>query len=65
MFVTLGLSTASMFVMFAFMSEFVTEHSNVAYAIGGYIYIQGAVIYMLRCPERCAPGKFDFCGASH
>ena len=65
MYIILGLSTASMFVMFAFMEQYVTPLSTWIYALGGYIYIQGAVIYIIRCPERCAPGKFDFCGASH
>lgn len=35
------------------------------YALGGYVYIQGAVLYVLRVPERCKPGRFDLCGASH
>lgn len=65
MYIILGLSTASMFVMFAFLEPYVTPVSSWPYAIGGYIYIQGAVIYMIRCPERCKPGSFDFCGASH
>ncbi len=65
MYIILGLSTASMFIMFSFMHPYITPHSGLIYALGGYIYIQGAIIYMIRCPERCAPGKFDFCGASH
>lgn len=32
---------------------------------GGAIYIGGAVMYALRVPERCKPGHFDLCGASH
>ena len=35
------------------------------YAIGGALYVGGAVIYILRIPERWYPGKFDICGASH
>jgi len=35
------------------------------FAIGGAIYVAGATIYILRIPERCKPGKFDICGASH
>lgn len=35
------------------------------YGLGGAVYIGGAVLYMTRVPERCAPGKFDLCGASH
>ena len=39
---------------------------NIAYyAVGGYAYLQGAILYVLRIPERCKPGSFDICGASH
>ena len=65
MYIILGLSTASMFFMFTFMKEYIAPHSPFVYALGGYIYIQGAIIYIVKCPERCAPGRFDFCGASH
>ena len=65
MYIILGLSTGFMFVMFAFMDEYITPVKTWVFALGGYIYIQGAIIYMIRCPERCSPGKFDMCGASH
>jgi adiponectin receptor len=32
---------------------------------GGAIYIVGASLYISRLPERCKPGMFDLCGASH
>jgi len=36
-------------------------HMNLIYwALGGAIYIAGALIYVARIPERFAPGKFDF-----
>lgn len=35
------------------------------YALGGVVYISGAIMYSARLPERCKPGKFDLCGASH
>lgn len=28
--------------------------------LGGAIYIAGACIYILRMPEKIAPGKFDY-----
>ena len=65
MYILLGLSCGFMFIMFSFFDEYVSPNTAWIYALGGYIYIQGAIIYMIRCPERCAPGKFDFCGASH
>ncbi len=30
------------------------------WAMGGVVYISGALLYVARIPERCAPGKFDF-----
>ena len=40
--------------------------ANIAYyGVGGYAYLQGAILYVLRVPERCKPGTFDICGASH
>jgi adiponectin receptor len=33
--------------------------------IGGVMYIVGAIIYMLRIPERWFPNRFDYFGASH
>mmetsp|Transcript_10934 Transcript_10934/g.14750 ORF Transcript_10934/g.14750 Transcript_10934/m.14750 type:complete len:226 (-) Transcript_10934:76-753(-) len=65
MYIVLGLSAGGVFVVFQAMEPYITEHKSWIYALGGYIYIQGAIIYMIKCPERCAPGKFDLCGASH
>jgi adiponectin receptor len=33
--------------------------------LGGVLYIGGAVIYMMRFPERFFPNKFDILGSSH
>ena len=30
------------------------------WAMGGIVYVSGALLYVARIPERCAPGKFDF-----
>ena len=65
MYIILGLSCGLMFVMFAFFDEYLSEVKAWVFALGGYTYIQGAIIYMIRCPERCSPGRFDICGASH
>ena len=65
MYIVLGGSGGFMFIMFACMDEYMSENNVWVYALGGYIYIQGAIFYMIRCPERCSPGKFDVCGASH
>ena len=37
----------------------------VYFALGGAIYIAGAIIYVSRFPERRFPGKFDIWGSSH
>ncbi len=29
-------------------------------AMGGVVYISGALLYVARIPERCAPGRFDY-----
>ncbi|SCV68656.1 BQ2448_777 [Microbotryum intermedium] len=34
-------------------------------ALGGALYIIGAVLYAERCPERFLPGRFDLVGSSH
>ncbi|KDE06024.1 hypothetical protein, variant [Microbotryum lychnidis-dioicae p1A1 Lamole] len=34
-------------------------------ALGGALYIVGAVLYAERCPERFLPGQFDLFGSSH
>ena len=34
----------------------------------GFMYLFffiGLILYTFRCPERCMPGRFDLCGASH
>ena len=35
------------------------------WSIGGVSYIIGAILYILRFPEKVFPGKFDYFGASH
>ena len=33
--------------------------------IGGICYVAGAILYIIRFPEKLYPGKFDYIGASH
>ena len=35
------------------------------FSIAGSSFIIGACLYAARVPERCKPGAFDICGASH
>ena len=65
MFMTLGLMTAAMFTVFAIWPDECVKTNIWLWALGGYIYIQGAIIYVIRIPERFYPGKFDICGHSH
>lgn len=68
MFMVAGLSAVSFIVSllwFKKASKVPLGVNLVFYAVGGYSYLQGAVLYVLRVPERCKPGKFDICGASH
>lgn len=39
MYIILGLSTALMFAVFTFYSEYVTPYEPWLYGLGGYIYI--------------------------
>lgn len=46
--------------------HFVMQSLGFSYlALSGALYIVGAGIYVARIPERLAPGKFDYIGASH
>jgi len=66
MFMVAGLATLVFFVMLGINPSPHKFTLNCTwYAIGGAVYIAGACNYILRMPERCRPGTFDFCGASH
>ena len=66
MFITLSLSIAAVFVYLGnWKNDYQMDFSPLLFYIGGVIYITGAVLYAMRVPERCNPGKFDLCGASH
>ena len=65
MFIILGLGCSILFIGFAFYDYGIVHTNFWLWALGGYIYIQGAVIYVIRVPERCSPGTFDLCGQSH
>jgi len=70
LFLTLGLSTAFPILHLALFSWTVTGYPvggfNLFYwYIGGICYVTGAVIYILRIPEKYRPGKHDIFGSSH
>lgn len=41
------------------------RHTGAPWLIGGLTYIGGAIIYILRIPEKLYPVKFDLIGHSH
>lgn len=67
-FLALGLSailpTAHLMTMYGVAT---VSHTMGMYHImlSGLLYVVGALIYLARFPERVAPGKFDYIGASH
>lgn len=66
MFILAGLSIIVTFIAIrCWPNEDKVETTVWGYAVGGAIYILGACIYTARVPERCKPGTFDLCGASH
>ena len=65
MFMILGIMTTGLFIVFWIWPEECLKTNILLWLLGGYFCGQGAVIYVLRVPERWAPGKFDIFGSSH
>lgn len=66
MFMAAGISTVAIVIsVVGFRTTYSMPMNYTLYAVGGYVYLQGAILYVLRIPERCKPGAFDICGASH
>lgn len=61
-----GLSLIAVFIAIrCWANDYKIKTDVGTFAVGGAVYIFGALLYVIRIPERCAPGKFDKCGASH
>jgi adiponectin receptor len=60
-FVILGLSSAIPIFHLEFYTEqkYLNDFHTYPWAFGGALYIFGAILYMLRVPERFSPGTFD------
>jgi adiponectin receptor len=66
MFIAAGLSIIAVFISIRCPSNASKVPTSILwYIIGGAVYILGASFYIARVPERCSPGRFDLCGASH
>ncbi len=61
MFIVCGLMAAVplRYVQLHIEKEYLDEFISYPWALGGAIYIIGAIIYMLKIPERFIPRKFD------
>ena len=65
-YVVAGLFCSAVWIdLYWYASPYKMNVPVLVYAIGGLIYILGAVTYILRVPERLKPGFFDLIGASH
>ena len=60
-FVILGLTSCIPIIHLEFFSDqrYLYDFKTKPWAMGGAFYIFGAVLYMLRIPERFRPGTFD------
>ncbi len=69
LFLTLGISAGIPIIHLALFSDTISGFNNFPYLFnwyaGGISYITGALIYILRIPERFRPGKHDIWGSSH
>ncbi|KAN0060360.1 hypothetical protein ACQY0O_007689 [Thecaphora frezii] len=67
-FLVLGLSAIFpvLHVINVYGYETITQTMGLRFLLtSGALYVVGAVLYMLRIPERFAPGRFDLVGSSH
>jgi len=67
LFIVLGIGAGGNVIVlnFALEKQYLMEVKSLDYAVGGAIYIFGAILYILKAPEKCKPGKFNVCGQSH
>lgn len=71
MFILLGVSAAIPFISYSVkmptrLGQFLLPDLNMApWMIGGIVYIMGAVLFVVRIPERFVQRKFDLVGSSH
>lgn len=69
LFLTFGICTGIPFLHIILFGDSLKGYNNNArfcfWFLGGIIYIIGAVLYLIRFPEKLYPGKFDIFGSSH
>jgi len=68
-FLIFGLFTGIPIFHMAFFGDLIEGYGPgiklINWYIGGICYVVGALLYILRFPEKIYPGKFDYIGASH
>jgi channel protein (hemolysin III family) len=69
LFLTFGLSTGIPFIHILLSADNLKGYNENAryyfWYLGGITYIIGAVLYIIRFPEKLYPGRFDIFGTSH
>ena len=64
LFVACGLSTVvpCLYMEFCLQEKYLDDFRIYMWALGGFIYVSGALLYMFKFPERLFPGRFDIWG---
>ena len=68
-FLIFGISSGIPIIHMAVLGKNLSGYNNdtrfLFWYLGGITYIFGAILYLIRFPEKLFPGKFDFFGSSH
>ncbi len=68
-FLIFGISTGIPVIHMSFFAENINGYAPgiklINWYLGGFSYIFGAILYILRFPEKKFQGKFDYLGSSH
>ena len=68
-FLIFGLCTGIPIIHMAFFGKKLVGNAAginlINWYVGGVCYVIGALLYIIRFPEKMFPGKFDYIGASH
>ena len=69
LFLTFGISSCIPIIHMGFfgysIKGYITDIRILFWYLGGITYIIGALLYLVRFPEKKYPGKFDYFGSSH
>jgi adiponectin receptor len=69
LFLIFGLCTGIPVLHMAFFGDKIEGYGPgiklINWYLGGISYVAGAILYIIRFPEKIFPGKFDYIGASH